>query len=95
MVTISNFEAVKNRRENQLQFFFKSRQIQKKPWTILLEHPFLKILFDFFFLTKQVNSVNRTAAQMAGFVGNHECVAVINNYVPKEAVFFFTRQVNS
>lgn len=42
--------------------------------------------------TDRVNSVNRTAAQMAGFVGNHECVSVINNYVPKEAVFFFTRK---
>ena len=29
---------------------------------------------------------------MAGFVGNHECVAVINNFVPKEAVFFYTRK---
>ena len=29
---------------------------------------------------------------MAGFVGNHEVVAVINNYVPKEDVFFFTRK---
>ena len=29
---------------------------------------------------------------MAGFVGNHECVAVINNYVGKEEVYFYTRK---
>lgn len=32
------------------------------------------------------NSVNRTPAQMAAFVGNHDAVATINNYVPKAAV---------
>ncbi|XP_063241048.1 ankyrin repeat and MYND domain-containing protein 2 isoform X2 [Bacillus rossius redtenbacheri] len=37
-----------------------------------------------------VNSVNRTAAQMAGFVGNHNCVAVINNHVPKADIEYFT-----
>jgi len=42
--------------------------------------------------TDRINSVNRTAAQMAGFVGNHECVCVINNFVPKEDVFFYTRK---
>ena len=31
-------------------------------------------------------------SQMAGFVGNHECVAVINNYVGKEEVYFYTRK---
>ena len=29
---------------------------------------------------------------MGAFVGNHECVAVINNYVPKEAVYYYTRK---
>nr|CAG4651824.1 EOG090X06BA [Triops cancriformis] len=38
-----------------------------------------------------VNSVGRTPAQMAAFVGNHACVAVINNYVPKAAVDYFTQ----
>ena len=38
------------------------------------------------------NSVNRTAAAMAAFVGNHNCVAVINNFVPKEDVWFYTRK---
>ena len=40
----------------------------------------------------EVNSVKRTAAQMGAFVGNHECVAVINNYVPKEDIFYYTRK---
>ena len=40
----------------------------------------------------RLNAVNRTAAQMAGFVGNSDCVCVINNHVPKEAVFFYTRK---
>lgn len=38
------------------------------------------------------NSVNRTAAQMAAFVGNHGCVAVINNFVPKEDVYYYTKK---
>jgi len=38
------------------------------------------------------NSVNRTAAAMAAFVGNHSCVAVINNFVSKEEVWFYTRK---
>ena len=25
-------------------------------------------------------------------LGNHECVAIINNYVPKESVYYFTRK---
>jgi hypothetical protein len=33
----------------------------------------------------------RTAAAMAAFVGNHSCVAVINNFIPKEDVWYFTR----
>jgi len=39
-----------------------------------------------------VNSVKRTASQMAAFVGNHDCVAVINNYVPKESVYYYTKK---
>lgn len=34
--------------------------------------------------------MNRTAAQMAAFVGHHSCVAVINNYVPKDDVDYYT-----
>ena len=29
---------------------------------------------------------------MAAFVGNHECVSIINNFVPKEDVFYYTRK---
>jgi len=42
--------------------------------------------------TDAVNSVKRTPTAMAAFVGNHNCVAVINNFVPKESVYFFTRK---
>ena len=38
-----------------------------------------------------VNAVKRTPSQMAAFVGNSACVALINNYVPKDDVFYFTR----
>jgi len=42
--------------------------------------------------TYHINSVNRTASAMAAFVGNHHCVSVINNFVPKEDVIYFTRK---
>jgi len=51
-----------------------------------------RVLLEAGVKTDRVNTVKRTAAQMAGFVGNHEAVAVINNYVPKEAVYAFTRK---
>ncbi|XP_074604823.1 ankyrin repeat and MYND domain-containing protein 2-like [Brevipalpus obovatus] len=38
-----------------------------------------------------INSVGRTAAQMAGFVGQHEVVSMINHYVPREDVLYFTK----
>lgn len=38
-----------------------------------------------------LNSVNRTAAQMAAFVGNHACVEAINNYVPKSQLVYYTQ----
>lgn len=37
-----------------------------------------------------VNSVGRTAAQMAAFVGNHACVSVINTFISKETVDYYT-----
>lgn len=37
------------------------------------------------------NSVNRTPAQMAAFVGNHAAVACINNYIPKSEIEYYTR----
>ncbi|RZB45741.1 ankyrin repeat and MYND domain-containing protein 2 [Asbolus verrucosus] len=36
------------------------------------------------------NAVNRTAAQMAAFVGHHSCVAIINNYISKSEVDYYT-----
>ena len=36
------------------------------------------------------NAVNRTASQMAAFVGHHKCVAIINNYVQKSNVDYYT-----
>ena len=37
--------------------------------------------------TDATNSVKRTPSAMAAFVGNHNCVAVINNFVPKVRQF--------
>ncbi|KAI4462247.1 ankyrin repeat and mynd domain-containing protein 2 [Holotrichia oblita] len=37
-----------------------------------------------------VNTLGRTAAQMAAFVGNHNCVTTINNYVQKKDVEYYT-----
>ncbi|XP_041102215.1 ankyrin repeat and MYND domain-containing protein 2-like [Polyodon spathula] len=38
-----------------------------------------------------VNSVGRTAAQMAAFVGQHDCVTVINNFFPRERLDYYTK----
>lgn len=40
--------------------------------------------------TTDVNSVGRNAAQMAAFVGNHDVVTIINNFIPREEVEYFT-----
>ncbi|CAL8078427.1 unnamed protein product [Calicophoron daubneyi] len=40
--------------------------------------------------TNYTNSVGRTAAQMAAFVGNHRVVTLINNFVEKEEVDRYT-----
>lgn len=37
------------------------------------------------------NSVGRTAAQMAAFVGNHNCVAIINNFIPKADIDYYIK----
>ena len=34
---------------------------------------------------------SRTAAAMAAFVGNHHCVSVINNHVPRDHVLYYTK----
>lgn len=41
------------------------------------------------------NSVGRTAAQMAAFVGNHNCVATINNFIPKADIDYYTKPQGS
>ncbi|XP_041810749.1 ankyrin repeat and MYND domain-containing protein 2-like [Chelmon rostratus] len=38
-----------------------------------------------------VNSVGRTAAQMAAFVGQHDCVTVINNFFSRARLEYYTR----
>jgi len=38
-----------------------------------------------------INSVNRTASQMAAFVGNHACVETINNYVTQSSLEYYTQ----
>ncbi|CAO1307752.1 unnamed protein product [Diamesa tonsa] len=37
-----------------------------------------------------LNTVGRTAAQMGAFVANHKAVAVINNFVPKTEIDYYT-----
>ncbi|XP_014674688.1 PREDICTED: ankyrin repeat and MYND domain-containing protein 2-like [Priapulus caudatus] len=41
--------------------------------------------------TTATNSVRRTAAQMAGFVGQHRVVALINNFYPRDELAYYTR----
>ncbi|XP_072303186.1 ankyrin repeat and MYND domain-containing protein 2-like isoform X1 [Eucyclogobius newberryi] len=38
-----------------------------------------------------VNSVGRTAAQMAAFVGQHDCVTIINNFFSRARLEYYTR----
>ncbi|CAN7986452.1 unnamed protein product, partial [Ixodes hexagonus] len=38
-----------------------------------------------------VNSLGRTAAQMAAFVSNYDVVAVMNNFLPREELEYFAR----
>lgn len=40
--------------------------------------------------TNITNTVGRTPSQMAAFVGNHSCVATINNFVPKSVIDYYT-----
>uniref|UniRef100_L7M3N8 MYND-type domain-containing protein n=1 Tax=Rhipicephalus pulchellus TaxID=72859 RepID=L7M3N8_RHIPC len=41
--------------------------------------------------TTAVNSLGRTAAQMAAFVSNHDVVAIINNFLPREELEYYAR----
>lgn len=38
-----------------------------------------------------VNSINKTASQMAAFVGNHHVVSIINNFIPITKIHYFTQ----
>lgn len=49
-----------------------------------------QLLLDAGAKSHRVNSVGRTAPQMAAFVGNHQCVAIINNYIPKSEIDYYT-----
>ncbi|ESO83552.1 hypothetical protein LOTGIDRAFT_222617 [Lottia gigantea] len=39
----------------------------------------------------QINSVNKTATQMAAFVGQHQCVSAINNFFPRSELEYYTK----
>ncbi|XP_002738103.1 ankyrin repeat and MYND domain-containing protein 2-like [Saccoglossus kowalevskii] len=41
--------------------------------------------------TSSINSVGRTATQMAAFVGQHSCVSLINNFFTKEDLDYYTK----
>ncbi|UYV61204.1 ANKMY2 [Cordylochernes scorpioides] len=41
--------------------------------------------------TQVKTSVGRTASQLAAFVGHHHVVSVINNFIPKDALYYYTR----
>uniref|UniRef100_T1IZN9 MYND-type domain-containing protein n=1 Tax=Strigamia maritima TaxID=126957 RepID=T1IZN9_STRMM len=38
-----------------------------------------------------INSVGRTASQMAAFVGNHTCVSVINTFISQDSIDYYTK----
>lgn len=40
-----------------------------------------------------INSVGRNAAQMAGFVGQHDIVSIINNFIPRDELLYYTKIV--
>lgn len=41
--------------------------------------------------TEQKNTVGRNASQMAAFVGQHQSVSVINNFIPREYIEYYSR----
>ncbi|KAI1291709.1 Ankyrin repeat and MYND domain-containing protein 2 [Halotydeus destructor] len=41
--------------------------------------------------TTAVNSVGRTASQMAAFVGQHQAVTIINNFVSREEIEYYSK----
>lgn len=49
-----------------------------------------KLLLDAGAKPTATNSVGRTSAQMAAFVGNHHTVATINNYIPRSEIEYYS-----
>ncbi|GIY23217.1 ankyrin repeat and MYND domain-containing protein 2 [Caerostris extrusa] len=49
------------------------------------------LLLEYGASTTAVNSINKTPAQMAAFVGYHHIVSVINNFIPIEEIEYFTK----
>ncbi|EDW80035.1 uncharacterized protein Dwil_GK12277 [Drosophila willistoni] len=50
-----------------------------------------RLLLDAGINPNSINSVSRTASQMAAFVGNHACVETINNYVTQSSLEYYTQ----
>ncbi|ALC43723.1 CG8003 [Drosophila busckii] len=50
-----------------------------------------RLLLDAGINPNSINSVSRTASQMAAFVGNHACVETINNYVTCKSLEYYTQ----
>lgn len=53
--------------------------------------PVITLLLEHGAHVHTVNSVGRNAAQMAAFVGQHQSVAVINNYLPRDWVEYYSK----
>ncbi|GFS29352.1 ankyrin repeat and MYND domain-containing protein 2 [Trichonephila inaurata madagascariensis] len=52
----------------------------------------VNLLLQYGAITTSVNSINKTAAQMAAFVGNHYIVSVINNFIPISEIEYFCQK---
>nr|CAH8827274.1 unnamed protein product [Trichobilharzia regenti] len=50
----------------------------------------VELLLQYGARVNDVNSIGRTASQMAAFVGNHNVVSLINNYLEKEEISVYT-----
>lgn len=50
----------------------------------------VSLLLDEGAKTTTVNSVGRTASQMAAFVGQHQTATVITNFIPREEIEYFS-----
>ena len=42
--------------------------------------------------TGVINKVNRTASQLGAFVGRHDCVSLINNFVEQDNIKYYTKK---